>query len=531
MHNLGFIGKDKLERALEEELNLCSEKEKFRAPHFCDFILKDIPLKERRKFSLIQATLDYSIQKKIEHLVKFHIKSLETKGISNAAVVVLDNKTGNILSMVGSKDFFDSQHDGQVNGAVSLRQPGSTLKPFTYALALEKGMTAATILEDTEIQFITPEGIYRPQNYDRKYHGPIRIRSALACSYNVPAVSVLQTIGPDMLYRRLRRLHFESLKKSPSFYGIGLTLGNGEVTLLELVRAYSALARGGVFLEGKSILMLFDNDGNQVMPRTEPKPYRVFSPHVTYIITHILADRDARIPSFGYNSPLNLPFPCASKTGTSKDFRDNWTVGYSPKYTVGVWVGNFDGKPMHNVSGITGCGPLFRDIMLLLGEKDSRKEFEKPEKLIRLNICPLSGKLSTDPCPGYMEEIFVKGTEPQEFCSLHNNNNEGFNKEDDFFSIKEKPRESIKISFPLDGDIFKIDPILRKEYQVIYFKASLPGRVKEVEWWLNNRKIGISSYPFSFSWTLKPGFYTIKATVKMGNKRLESQPIQINVLS
>ena len=210
--------------------------------------------------------------------------------------------------MIGSKDFFDFIHDGHFNGAISLRQPGSTLKPFTYGLVLEKGMTAADIIEDEAIQFATPEGSYRPRNYDKRFHGPVRLRKALACSYNVPAVSVLQRLGSDLLYQRLKMLGFDSLNKDPSYYGIGLTLGNGEVKLLELVSAYSALARGGIFRREKSLLSLQNTEKEWTHTHFIPNEQRIFSPQIAYILTHILSDKDARIPSFGYGSPLNLPF-------------------------------------------------------------------------------------------------------------------------------------------------------------------------------------------------------------------------------
>lgn len=529
MNECGLIGKDELGRALEEMLNICSEREKFRAPHFCDYILRKIPFKRRREISLIQTSIDYSLQEKVEVIIKSHLNSLEKKGVSNGAAIILDNITGEILSLVGSKDFFDERHDGQVNGTLSRRQPGSSLKPFTYALALEKGMTPATILRDVETQFITPEGSYLPQNYDQRYHGLVRMRSALACSYNVPAVSLLQRIGPDLLYQRLKMLCFESLKKSPSFYGVGLTLGNGEVTLLELTRAYSTLAREGFFLKEKPIMSIIDKNKDQVMHEGKPEPKRIFSPQVAYIITHILADKDARIPSFGYHSPLKLPFPCASKTGTSKDFRDNWTIGYTPKYTAGVWIGNFDGQPMHNVSGITGCGPIFRDIMLLLGKEDSGGEFKEPKDLVRKAVCPLTGKIPSKDCPGVIEEIFIKGTEPHNICLLHQKAgiiDEKLKRGKEKFSENE-----IAISFPLDGDVFKIDPVLRKEYQTLKLKASVPEGmgIKTIEWFLNGEKIGSSSFPFSFSWTLKPGFYNIKARAYMENKLLESQAIRVRI--
>lgn len=531
MSSLGFIHPEEMKRALDEKIQIHTEKEKFHAPHFCEFILQKMAPAERRKWSTIKTTLDYPLQKKVETLVKSHTKSLESRGISNAAAIVLDNASGEILAMVGSKDFFDYHHDGQVNGSLSLRQPGSTLKPFTYGLALEKGMTAASIIEDTEIEFMTPEGIYRPRNYDRNFHGPIRIRSALASSYNVPAVSVLQTIGSDQLYLRLKKLGFDSLKKSPSFYGIGLTLGNGEVTLLELVRAYVALARGGFYFEEKSILDVVDLNKKRKKPFHNPRTEQIFSPQVAYILTHILSDDDARIPSFGYNSSLNLPFPCAAKTGTSKDFRDNWTIGYTTRYAVGVWVGNFDGKPMEKVSGITGCGPLFRDIMLLLENKNKTVPFEKPNHLVCKRICPFSGKRAGQSCPGFIEEIFIKGTEPTDTCSFHKKERILFT--GGRFVPMEKEPFQIRISYPASGDVFKMDPVLRKQFQAVRFKASISGkmRIQKIEWIVNNNKIGDSGFPFSLSWQLNPGSYTIKATALVDEKKIESQPVKIKVLS
>jgi penicillin-binding protein 1C len=532
MESLGFIPKAEMERALAEPLSLRSEQEKFRAPHFCDYVLRQIPPAERRQLKTIQTTLDYALQEKVETLLKNHLNSLRKKGITNGAILIMDNATGEILSLVGSKDFFDDVHDGQVNGALSLRQPGSTLKPFTYALALEQKLTAATILEDSDTQFTTPGGSFRPQNYDLRYHGPIRMRTALACSYNIPAVSILQAIGPELLYQRLKALQFESLKKSPDFYGVGLTLGNGEVTLLELCRAYSALARGGLFLKEKSILKRLSNDSPLLSSQENPQPYRVFSPQVAFIITHILADKDARIPSFGYNSPLNLPFAAAAKTGTSKDFRDNWTVGYTPQYTVAIWVGNFDGEPMHNVSGITGCGPLFRDIMFFLAKGKDKIEFEEPPGLVRKTICALSGQLPKDSCPGKIEEIFIPGTEPQNFCTLdHKKDNSSVASIANLDRKIEK--ETIEITFPQDGDIFKMDPILHKEFQRIQFKAHINTQksVQRVEWWVNSQKLNTSTYPYSLSWNLKPGLYIIKVQASLKDNKFESRPVKIIVLS
>ncbi len=419
MLNKGMITPEEYRRAFKEPLNLTSPEISFRAPHFCDFVLSKISPKERQNISSIHTTLDLELQKDVEVLVKNYVKSLKKWQVTNAAALIMDNERGEILSFVGSANFFDSYHSGQVSAVTSLRQPGSALKPFTYALALEQGMTAATLILDTEIHIRTKGMDYVPRNYDGKYHGLVRLREALACSYNVSAIRVLEKIGVESLLHRLKKLGFDSLNKGVDYYGLGLTLGNGEVTLLELTRAYSTLARSGIFKKEKIFLEIKDIHGN---PRSFPVAHsvRLFSPQVSYIITNILADRDARIPAFGEGSVLSLPFPCAVKTGTSANFRDNWALGYTSHYTVGVWVGNFDGSPMRNVSGVSGAGPLFRDIMLLLEKRERRtnSNFIPPTGLTEVYVCPQSGMLVGSSCPGKIKEIFIKGTEPQEVCNF-----------------------------------------------------------------------------------------------------------------
>ena len=557
MYEQGDIGEDRWKRARAEPLRLIPARKNFRAPHFCDFVLSQVPVSVRKTASRIRTTCDYSLQEKIETLVEDHIAALEGKNISNAAVVVLDNDSGEILSMVGSRDFFDERHDGQVNGALSLRQPGSTLKPFTYGLGLERGMTAADILEDRDYYYPTPKGSYSPRNYDEKFHGAVRVRQALACSYNVPAVSLLEKLGTDLLYQRLKVLGFESLDKSPVHYGVGLTLGNGEVTLLELTRAYASIAREGLYLGDRAISRCFDLGGKDIQWQERDKSRRVFSEQIAFIITDILSDRDARTPAFGYLSPLNLPFDCAVKTGTSVDFRDNWTIGYTPRYTVGVWVGNFDAEPMHNISGVTGCGPLFKDIMLLLEDKNLEARFAEAEDVVKVKICPLSGRLATEHCPGAIEEIFIEGTEPNEQCRVHT----GGGRSEDLSEFREGRPEAIRgsregkvevirefrggqlaalrefredefsIAFPHDGDAFKMDPVLREEFQRIKLKVILPAEmvVDTIEWWVDDRKIGEAPYPYAQFWHLKPGEHTIRATAMGGAKILKSTSINIRI--
>jgi penicillin-binding protein 1C len=528
MADLRLVTRDESRRALEERLRIASPKEKFKAPHFCDFILSRIPGEKRQRLAAVVTTLDGALQEKLEVMLSRYLEAVRDRGITNGALVVIDNATGEIRSLVGSRDYFDEENDGQVNGALAPRQPGSTLKPFTYALALEKGLTAATLIEDVPSQFATGDGIYAPQNYDRKYHGALTLRAALACSYNVPAVALLVTVGPDMLYRRLKSLGFATLSQNPAFYGVGLTLGNGEVDLVELAGAYSALAGLGIYRPVESVLEWRMKTGAAILPGPPPAS-RVFSPQVAYVITDILADRDARVPSFGYNTALSLPFPVAAKTGTSKDYRDNWTVGFTPEYTVAIWVGNFSGRPMHNVSGITGCGPLFRDVMLLLHRKQSWREFSEPDGISRVPVCPLSGELPGESCPGAVEEVFIRGTEPSARCSLHRS---GMAVQTATARVVNSPPPRFEVAFPLDGDVFKLDPVLRPEHQRILLKVVPPPGtpVEKVEWWVNGRKAGEAGYPYSMFWNLRPGSFTIKAAVR-GAGRIESRPVRIVVLT
>jgi penicillin-binding protein 1C len=350
------------------------------------------------------------------------------------------------------------------------------------------------------------------------------LRQALACSYNIPAVTLLDRLGTDLLYQRLKMMEFASLDKSPSHYGVGLTLGNGEVTLLELTRAYSALARGGIYVEERSILKCFDTEEKEITWNRPAKPRRIFSPEVAYLLTDILADKDARVPAFGYLSPLNLPFPCAVKTGTSADYRDNWAVGYTPKHTVGIWVGNFDATPMFNISGVTGCGPLFKDIMLLLEKDNGETPFPKNEHLKKIRICPLSGKLATEYCPGAMEDMFIEGTEPQEYCLVHT----GSAKNESSPSRREEPFE---IAFPQNNDVFKMDPVLRRSFQRIKFKTNIPDEttIDRVEWRVDNQKVGDASLPFSLFWNLEPGLHSIQAVAFKGENRWKSSSVMIRV--
>lgn len=531
MASLGWAGEEETARALVEPLDLQAPEAAFRAPHFCEAVLAELGPENRARLSTARTTLDVALQENVEALVRRHIDPRDAKGITNAAVVVMDNATGDILALVGSRDFFARGDSGQVDGARSPRQPGSALKPFAYALALERGLTAASLIADEPTGFASPGGVFAPRNYDRLYHGRVRLRSALACSYNVPAVAALESfVGTETFYRALRALGFDGLRHPPSHYGAGLTLGNGEVTLLELVRAYRALARAGMFGRERRLLDAVDRSGARAAAPGPADVTRALSPAAAFIVTDILADTDARVPAFGYGSPLSLPFACAAKTGTSKDYRDNWAIGYTTDFTVGVWAGNFDGAPMHGVSGVTGCGPIFRDVMLLLHRDRRPAAFPEPPGLVRRDVCASSGRLAGSGCPGRIPEIFEPGTEPREVCRFEHERASAA-PAPPAAGPDEGGRARIRILMPEDGAVFRLDPVLRAEHQKVRCRAVLTGcdEARTVEWWLNGRRASVVPRGAGWTWRLRPGSYTIVAAVATPDGRRESPPVRVTV--
>lgn len=518
-----ILSSDELAQAVKPPV-VSMQDPPFAAPHFCDWVIS----KARSRGGDVRTTIDGKLTGELERQIRSYVKKLSRYGISNAAAVVVRNSDMALLAMVGSADYLDSRISGQVNGAVALRQPGSALKPFTYGLALERGFPTSYLLPDIDFDPDLGEERFIPRNYDERYHGPVRLRTALGCSYNVAAVRMLERVGQPELLDRLRRAGFQSLRHDPDHYGLGLTLGNGEVTLLELVRAYAALANGGIY---RDIRYLSDGvqekghvPGSGDNANGNADSSRVFSEQVAYVLTHMLSDRSARQPAFGECSPLDMPFPCAAKTGTTKDYRDNWTVGFTPDYTVGVWVGNFDGRPMHGVSGVSGAGPLFRDIMLTLHRNQRPRSFARPDGIEESSICPLSGDLAGQGCPNRMSEVFLTGRGPKAKCRFHDLwGNRIYPPVYRDWAVKSGDNEAAKIgggdvcyiAFPKDGEVFRIDPGLRRESQAITFKAVLPGTAQEVEWTLDNKRISDEIAP---RWRLEPGEHMLALRALVGGR-------------
>jgi len=426
MAEAGYITPAQAEAAQAEELEYVPLSFPIRAPHFVMYarqlLEQEYGVEALYKGGLrVYTTLDPGLQAIAERVAKEHVQSLADKHVTNAALVALKPGTGEVLAMLGSVDFFDEDIAGQVNVALRLRQPGSSIKPVTYVAAFEKGWTPATLIWDVPTEF--PDGAnppYKPTNYDDKFHGPVLLRTALGSSYNVPAVQTLQFVGlPDML-AMAHRLGITSLDRPD--YGLSLTLGGGDVTLFEMVGAYAAFANAGVRVPPVAIARVEDSEGRVIEEYQTPQGEQVISPQHAYLITHILADDQARAPAFGPDSVLKLSRPAAAKTGTTDDWRDAWTIGYTPDLVCGVWVGNSDNSAMDHVAGAGGGGPIWHNFMeealrLRSGQALAGApplDFARPSDIVTAEICAVSGSKPSEVCPRWGADIFVAGTEPND---------------------------------------------------------------------------------------------------------------------
>jgi len=539
MKTLRAITSEDKKLALAEIITIQEPERPRLAPHFIQRLLASLPGTD----SLVRTTLDSGLQRAVEQQARDVLYELKGRVVSNVAVLVLDNRNGEVLAYAGSADFDNAAAEGQNDGVQALRQPGSTLKPFIYGLALERGMTPATLLQDLEVHYATPIGDFSPQNYSKQFHGPVRLREALANSLNVPAVRVTAELGPDAVLTRLREFGFESLTADAEHYGVGLALGDGEVTLYELTRAYMTLARGGSIMPVKEKL-LTASPGQQV--KRELKD-RISTPEAVYLITSILKDPYARATEFGPESVLRMPFPCAVKTGTSRNYRDNWTVGYTRDYTVGVWVGNFNGVPMQQVAGVSGAGPLFRRVMLMLHDRVESQEFEQPKGLVELEVCALSGKKRGPDCPHGVNELFLRtGLEKSGLapCDVHrrllvrNAERAGsFNEYrvfEDLPPVYEPwqrqtnrpmaPKEDsqyadnnlFEIIRPASGSLYKRPLDLAPAYQTLRFEAvGAPSRAVVI-WSLNGHEVGRTTDRHYLDWNVQTGSFRLSAETTEG---------------
>ncbi len=379
----------------------------------------------------VVTTLDLDWQQAAQRLAQLHLDEINhptTPGkvpanATDAALVAMDPYTGQVLTMLGSPDYFDESIDGNVNAALALRQPGSALKPFTYSAALDPNQpdpwTAGTVLLDVSTPFITRKlQSYTPANFGLVEHGPVTIREALASSFNIPAVITLDHVGIQAMVTLANNAGLTSLAQNTAV-DLAITLGGGEVRLLDMAQAYSIFPNGGYRVEPTFLLKVTDRKQNQVLYQWQPTPLgstaqttRLIDPRVAYLISNILSDNQARLRGFGLNSALNIGRPAAAKTGTTTDFRDNWVMGFTPNLVVGVWVGNADNTPMVDVTGVSGAAPIWNAFMREVLNGQPELDFTEPPGIVTRSICTMSGLLATPECPRQRVELYIDGTQP-----------------------------------------------------------------------------------------------------------------------
>jgi penicillin-binding protein 1C len=523
MHALHLIDDAVYREARAERLSLDQGIQPALAPHFVERVREHLGTNAPRR---IETTLDANLQNSVRGIIAAERANLLRHGAHSVAVVVLDNRSGEWLAWEGSGDYFGGYRSsdpaakprdratanfgGAIDGVITLRQPGSTLKPFTYALAFEQGLTPATVLADVPSHFPTAEEgvVYNPRNYDGGYRGPLRARLALAGSENVPAVALLAKVGPPALLRLLRGAGFHDLTRTADYYGLGLTLGDAEVTLEQLVTAYATFARGGMSVQPRMLRQ----------PTTDNRQ-RVLQARTAFWITDILSDPQAREFIFGRGGNLEFPFPVAVKTGTSQAYHDNWTIGYTRAVTVGVWVGNFDRSALRNSSGVTGAGPIFHSVMLAAmrrsGVNDQMTIVDRPDDLEQQPICALSGRRPSTSCPSTESEWLPRDA-PVEFCAWHHAGGVSWPAEYREWAALHDRRvipstrrvadTRFRITSPPNDATYLVDPTLHREFQALHLRAT-----HDATW-------SVDGQPASREWPLRAGQHTIVATNGRGER-------------
>lgn len=579
----GYIDQAAADRAADEAIDYAAVSFPIEAPHFVTAVWtqlqRDYPDAIYAGGLEVTTTLDLSWQNAAQDAAQRHLDWLNhppagepSHNAHNAALVAIDPHTGQILAMLGSPDYFDETIDGAVNAALSPRQPGSALKPFTYAAAFDPNSadpwTPATMILDVSTPFVTRRlESYAPSNFGMVEHGPVLIREALASSYNIPAVVALEHVGLDALVRLTTRLGISTLTDTSRF-DLSLTLGGGEVRLLELTAGYGALANGGYRVDPVYILEVRDRDGNVLYEWDAPQYEQpVLDPRVAYLLSDILSDNEARIPSFGPGSALNIGRPAAAKTGTTTDFRDNWTVGYTPNLVVGVWVGNADNSPMVEVSGISGAGPIWNEFMRRVLQGQPELSFEVPEGLVRAEVCATSGLLPTLYCPKTVWEWFIEGTVPTESDTLYQafviDRRTGLIADE--LTPAEAREQRVYLVLPAEaqewatregipqppigaeivgGDtvqarllspdpytVFRLTPLLPEENQRIRLTIAVPTTAEQVDYWMDGERItSIGEAPFETWWELYPGDHELYAVVTLDDgSSVTTAPVPFSV--
>ena len=592
MEEAGFIDAGQRLQAEREPLVLAATPYPIQAPHFVIMVRSqlDALFSSQAIYQhgglVVRTSLDLDWQQIAERAIARQVEELKRSddglghNLNNAALVALDPHTGEILAMVGSPDYFDSEHAGAINMALSPRQPGSALKPILYAAALDpdraEPWTAATMLLDVRTSFLTHDGqAYTPANYDRREHGPVLLREALASSLNIPAVITLDHIGLRGLFELASRMGISTLV-DPDRYDLSLALGGGEVSLLELTNAYAAIGNGGFRLEPYAILDVTDMQGEVLYTAPPPSKVRVLDERLAWLVSDMLSDNDARRLGFGPNSILRLDRPAAVKTGTTTNFHDNWTIGYTPDLVVGVWAGNTSYEPMREVNGLAGAAPVWHQFMRSVLTGQPPRPFERPTGLSQVEVCALSGLLPSEACPYRRMEWFIDGTQPSGQDTFYQlvtldgftgrllsedapserhvtrvvldlppqarpwAHAEGLTLLSDLLNEtgSSDPRvpgspidDPLRLTSPAAGSVFRLSGTFRVEAQRIQLEAAATSGLQEVTLWVDGERLAsLDGPPYQAWWTLAPGSHLAWAEALLpSGERLESQRVEFDV--
>jgi len=549
MKKAGLIPKGALQKP--EPLDVTKMKIHTDTSHFVRYIKTAFP-EEYRSHPRLITTIDGNLQTTLHQLLRESLKYLKDKKVHNGAILVLDHQTDEILAWVNGSEFSSSEEGSQIDAVLTLRQPGSALKPFLYALALENGHTAASIIPDIPLLQPVGHGLHHFKNYSSQYYGPVRLRCALGNSLNVPAIRTIKALGVIPFRNTLRQLGFESLQRDADYYGEGLALGNGEVSLFELVRAYSVLARSEIYREPKFLLP----DNRHVRER------RIFSPESCSIIANILSDPYARLLEFGGSGLLDFPVQTAVKTGTSTDYRDAWAIGFNYRYTVGVWMGNLDYRPMDEITGSRGPALVLRSAFHELNQHQKTSPLFLSRSLQQIRICTLSGKPASPECPHVVTEWFRKEHVPQRPCNWHQREGEaivtrlpyqyqdwiediGQYSSGSYFSILsddgmrtrgghipqkgqkvvDKAGPGVRIVQPVAGLHIALDPRIPDDLERFPFMIEASCPIKRVEWFLDNERLATTGSGIDrYLWYPNKGFHTMHAKVTLREERNYQTP-------
>lgn len=505
MREVRLLSTDAYKDILEEKLVLAQPTLPVQASHFIRHVTsREIP-HHLLQHGRLHTTLDATIQQQAQAILDSRLHDLSARNVADGAVLVVDHEANQVLAWV-------SAGGSQIDAVTTPRQPGSTLKPFLYALALERGWTAATLLDDAPLAQAIGVGLHTYHNYSRHHYGPLRVREALGNSLNIPAVRTTSFVGKHTFLADLHRLGLHSLVKHPDHYGDGLALGNGEVTLFELVQAYATLARHGVFRP------LTLTTGGVIPPASSR---RVYSTEVSSLIANILADPQARQLEFGRGNLLRFPVETAVKTGTSTDYRDAWALGFSHRYTVGVWMGNLTQQPMRGITGSIGPTLVLRTIFAELNRRQAARPLYLSPQLTPLTICRISGQGATPNCPS-MREWFRPGMTPVRFCPLHLPTPHPRHE-------TATPQAPLQLLQPTPGLQLAMDPRLPDDREA--FPFLLPKRLQPVQthWIVDGQQVEATAADArQFLWPLSRGEHTVQAHVWLQGS---TQPIKTLVVS